>query len=153
MTVLGARHVEAAVVPAPEAVVSGRSPEEIRAEFTGLAGAAESGGGDRPILLTVARLAQQKGLEALLDVAASFAPSSAAGTDAGENAAGQGGAALPEGRALFLVAGDGPLRGNCSGGSTRSGCRCGCWATGGTSAICSGWRGRWWCRAAGRGSR
>ncbi|GIH77149.1 glycosyltransferase family 4 protein [Planobispora longispora] len=111
MTVLGARHVEAAVVPAPEAVVSGRSPEEIRAEFTGLAGAAESGGGDRPILLTVARLAQQKGLEALLDVAASFAPSSAAGTDAGENAAGQGGAALPEGRALFLVAGDGPLRG------------------------------------------
>ncbi|GGS57374.1 glycosyl transferase [Planobispora rosea] len=117
MTALGAGHVEAAVVPAPELAASGRSPEEVRAELLSSVEAVgpaepgespesgesaepepaergEPGGADRPILLTVARLAQQKGLETLLDAAASFAPGSA-----------------PERRALFLVAGDGPLRG------------------------------------------
>src|SRR5690606_18209499 len=44
--------------------------------------------GDRPVLLTVARLAQQKGLETLLDAAAGPYP----------------------GDPLFVVAGDGPLR-------------------------------------------
>ncbi|GAA3447489.1 glycosyltransferase family 4 protein [Planomonospora venezuelensis] len=90
MAALGARHVEGAVVPAPELAPPGRSPEEIRAEL---------GAGDRPVLLTVARLAQQKGLETLLDVAAALASGS-----------GRSGGTGPEARALFLVAGEGPLR-------------------------------------------
>ncbi|MFC4061946.1 glycosyltransferase family 4 protein [Planomonospora corallina] len=81
MAALGARDVAAAVVPAPPLAASGRTAEEIRAGL---------GAGDRPILLTVARLAQQKGLETLLGAAARLA-------------------ADPS-RALFLVAGDGPLR-------------------------------------------
>ncbi|MEU4831705.1 glycosyltransferase family 4 protein [Streptosporangium sp. NPDC023615] len=60
MTLLGARHVEAAVVPAPPLPPSARPPGDIRKEL---------GTGDRVIFLTVARLAQQKGLETLLDVA------------------------------------------------------------------------------------
>ncbi|WP_449061263.1 glycosyltransferase family 4 protein, partial [Planomonospora algeriensis] len=82
MAALGARHVTAAVVPAPPRAVSGRSVEEIRAEL---------GAGDLPVLLTVARLAQQKGLETLLDAVACLV-------------------AGPAPQALFLVAGDGPLR-------------------------------------------
>ncbi|WP_214107341.1 glycosyltransferase [Acrocarpospora catenulata] len=77
MRALGARQVAAAVVPAPPLGASGRSLDEIRAEF-----------GDRPLVLTVARLAQQKGLETLLAAAA--------------------GPYLPE--PLFAVAGEGPLR-------------------------------------------
>ncbi|MGV9771823.1 glycosyltransferase family 4 protein [Streptosporangium sp. NPDC003464] len=84
MAGLGARHVEAAVVPAPALPPSGRGPQEVRAEL---------GTGERPVFLTVARLAQQKGLETLLDVAAAF---------------GSGRASAP--RAVFLVAGEGPLR-------------------------------------------
>ncbi|MBG0832841.1 glycosyltransferase family 4 protein [Planomonospora sp. ID67723] len=85
MTALGARRVEAAVVPAPEQAPSGREQAGLRAEL---------GAGDRPILLTLARLAQQKGLETLLDVAAALASGSG-----------------PAAGALFLVAGEGPLRG------------------------------------------
>ncbi|MCK2216620.1 glycosyltransferase family 4 protein [Actinomadura sp. ATCC 31491] len=61
MTRLGARDVRAAVVPAPPLRPAGRTPQEV---------ADELGAGERPILLTIARLAQQKGLETLLDVAA-----------------------------------------------------------------------------------
>ncbi|GGL43747.1 glycosyltransferase family 4 protein [Planomonospora parontospora] len=82
MTALGARRVTAAVVPAPVLAASGRSPEEVRAEL---------GAGDLPVLLTVARLAQQKGLETFLDAVARLASG-------------------PSPQALFLVAGDGPLR-------------------------------------------
>ncbi|MET8990847.1 glycosyltransferase [Nonomuraea wenchangensis] len=57
---LGARDVRAAVVPAPPLRPAKRTPREV---------ADELGAGERPILLTVARLAQQKGLETLLDVA------------------------------------------------------------------------------------
>ncbi|MDF5759222.1 glycosyltransferase family 4 protein [Spongiactinospora sp. TRM90649] len=78
MAALGARRVTPAVVPAPALRPAERTPQETRAAL-GVPG-------DRPILLTVARLAQQKGLETLLDVAAS----------------------VPE--AEFVVAGDGPLR-------------------------------------------
>ncbi|MFF0774410.1 glycosyltransferase family 4 protein [Nonomuraea wenchangensis] len=60
MTGLGARDVRAAVVPAPPLRRAKRTPREV---------ADELGAGERPILLTVARLAQQKGLETLLDVA------------------------------------------------------------------------------------
>ncbi|MFS1302975.1 glycosyltransferase family 4 protein [Streptosporangium longisporum] len=82
MTLLGALRVEAAVVPAPPLAPSGRLPGQVRAEL---------GAGDRVIFLTVARLAQQKGLETLLDVA---------GTLPGEQ-----GSPGP----LFLIAGEGPL--------------------------------------------
>ncbi|MGN9840547.1 glycosyltransferase [Nonomuraea sp. H19] len=58
---LGARDVRAAVVPAPPLRPVKRTPQEIRDELAA---------GERPILLTIARLAQQKGLETLLDVAA-----------------------------------------------------------------------------------
>ncbi|MEU1881855.1 glycosyltransferase family 4 protein [Streptosporangium sp. NPDC020072] len=84
MTGLGARNVAAAVVPAPVLTPSGRSAQDVRAGL---------GVGGRPVLLTVARLAQQKGLETLLDVASAFAGR--------ENTEGP----------VFLVAGDGPLRG------------------------------------------
>jgi glycosyltransferase involved in cell wall biosynthesis len=64
-----------------------RTPQEVRDEL---------GAGERPVLLTIARLAQQKGLDTLLDVAAG---------------PWDGDAAL-EGRdaPLFVVAGEGPLR-------------------------------------------
>jgi glycosyltransferase involved in cell wall biosynthesis len=88
MTRLGARHVEAAVVPAPAPALSGRDPQEIKEEL---------GTGDRAVFLTVARLAQQKGLESLLDVAAALA----SGRAPGELAR----------RLVFLIAGEGPLRG------------------------------------------
>ncbi|GIH70000.1 glycosyltransferase [Sphaerimonospora thailandensis] len=81
----GARSVEAAVVPAPPLAEPGRTAEEVGAELAGLLGRPVA---DRPILLTVARLAQQKGLETLLDAAAGPYP----------------------GDPLFVIAGDGPLR-------------------------------------------
>ncbi|WP_343046141.1 glycosyltransferase family 4 protein [Nonomuraea typhae] len=79
MTGLGAKDVRAAVVPAPALRPPRRTPEQVRAEL---------GAGDRPIVLTLARLAQQKGLEFLLDVAAG---------------------AWGEREPLFVVAGEGPL--------------------------------------------
>jgi glycosyltransferase involved in cell wall biosynthesis len=61
MRLLGAHDVRAALVAAPVPRPAKRSPQEVRDELKA---------GERPILLTVARLAQQKGLETLLDVAA-----------------------------------------------------------------------------------
>lgn len=81
MTRLGARDVRAALVTAPVPRPPKRTPREVREEL---------GAGERPILLTVARLAQQKGLETLLDVAAG---------------------PWRDARPLFVVAGEGPLRG------------------------------------------
>ncbi|NBE99430.1 glycosyltransferase family 4 protein [Nonomuraea sp. KC401] len=114
MTRLGARDVRAAVVPAPVPRPAKRTPQEVRDELDA---------GERPILLTVARLAQQKGLETLLDVAAgpweegrapgtgrgsglggSYRPEVMSGAGTGGSAGGAGGAPL------FVVAGDGPLR-------------------------------------------
>ncbi|MGP3963759.1 glycosyltransferase family 4 protein [Nonomuraea sp. 3N208] len=86
MTRLGARDVRAAVVPAPALRPAKRTPEEVRDEL---------GAGQRPIMLTIARLAQQKGLETLLDVAA--------------------GPWGEPGGPLFLVAGEGPLRAELEG--------------------------------------
>ena len=86
MTARGARRVAAAVVPAPPLGPPGRTVAEVRAELAALSG--EGGAGDRPILLTVARLAQQKGLSTLLDAARGpYDPAP-----------------------LFVVAGEGPLR-------------------------------------------
>ncbi|MEO3870674.1 glycosyltransferase family 4 protein [Nonomuraea sp. B12E4] len=82
MAALGAREVTGALVGAPALPPAKRTPQEVRDEL---------GAGDRPLLVTLARLAQQKGLETLLDAAAG-----------------------PwEGHAepLFVIAGDGPLRG------------------------------------------
>ncbi|MEV4115892.1 glycosyltransferase family 4 protein [Nonomuraea sp. NPDC049695] len=80
MSRLGARDVRAAVVPAPAPGPAKRTPREVRDEL---------GAGERPVFLTLARLAQQKGLETLLDVAAG---------------------PWPSGEPLFVIAGDGPLR-------------------------------------------
>ncbi|MFI6909303.1 glycosyltransferase family 4 protein [Nonomuraea sp. NPDC050394] len=80
MTALGARDVRPAVVPAPVPRPPSRAAARVREEL---------GAGDRPVVLTVARLAQQKGLEFLLDVAA-----------------GPWGAREP----MFAIAGEGPLR-------------------------------------------
>ncbi|GIH28313.1 glycosyl transferase [Acrocarpospora phusangensis] len=74
---LGARRVAAAVVPAPEFAGARRPAAEVRAEL-----------GEGAVVLTVARLAQQKGLEVLLEAASG---------------------AYPE-KVLFAVAGEGPLR-------------------------------------------
>ncbi|MEU7940705.1 glycosyltransferase family 4 protein [Microbispora bryophytorum] len=102
----GARRVDLAVVPAPPLAEPARPAEDVRAEIaTRLSGTGWSGAGlsstelsstghapqaaqERPILLTVARLAQQKGLETLLDAAAG----------------------PYKGDPVFVIAGDGPLR-------------------------------------------
>jgi len=81
MSALGARDVRLAVVPAPMPRPACRTPAEVRAEL---------GAGERPVVLTIARLAQQKGLETLLDAAA-----------------GPWQGAAP----LFVICGEGPLRG------------------------------------------
>jgi glycosyltransferase involved in cell wall biosynthesis len=86
MAARGARNVAAAVVPAPPLRPPRRTVAEVRAE---LEAPYEEVSAERPIFLTVARLAQQKGLETLLD--ASRGPY--------------------EGVPLFVVAGEGPLRG------------------------------------------
>ncbi|SDG71105.1 Glycosyltransferase involved in cell wall bisynthesis [Sinosporangium album] len=61
MRALGARDVRPAVVPAPALPEPRRTVAETRGDL---------GVGERPVLLTVARLAQQKGLSELLSVAA-----------------------------------------------------------------------------------
>ena len=76
---LGARAVLPAVVPAPTAGPTSRDPALTRAEL----------GADGPLVVTVGRLAEQKGLPLLLDAVALLAGRS------------------PE--PLFVVAGDGPL--------------------------------------------
>ncbi|WP_240777368.1 glycosyltransferase family 4 protein [Nonomuraea basaltis] len=98
MAGLGARDVRLAVVPAPPLQPAKRTPQEVRDEL---------GAGERPILLTIARLAQQKGLETLLDVAAGPWRQGDAALG-GSEAAGVGGdkGTWP----LFVVAGEGPLR-------------------------------------------
>lgn len=66
MRALGAREVAHALVPAP---MSGRVPDPAeRSELR-----AELGVGERPLVITVGRLADQKGLPTLLDAAAGWA--------------------------------------------------------------------------------
>lgn len=81
MSRLGARDVEPALVPARRARPPARSRVDVRTEL---------GTGDRPLLLTVARLAGQKGLPVLLRASLAWA----------------GLRPVP----LLVVAGDGPLR-------------------------------------------
>ncbi|WP_376774153.1 glycosyltransferase [Nonomuraea muscovyensis] len=69
---LGAGDVRPAVVPAPALRPARRTPEEVRAEL---------GAGERPLVLTLARLAQQKGLENLLDAARGPWPGARESTD------------------------------------------------------------------------
>ncbi|TDE26322.1 glycosyltransferase family 1 protein [Nonomuraea mesophila] len=104
MTRLGARDVRAAVVPAPVPRPAKRTPQEVRDELDA---------GERPILLTVARLAQQKGLETLLDVAAGpweEGRESGLGENSRPDVVSGAEAADPGRAPLFVVAGDGPLR-------------------------------------------
>lgn len=81
---LGARGVERALVPAPRRVPTG-DPATVRAAL----GVAEG----TALLVTAARLADQKGLPVLLDAVALLA------------------AARPPGSVLAVIAGDGPLHG------------------------------------------
>ncbi|MCO6007951.1 glycosyltransferase family 4 protein [Actinoallomurus purpureus] len=82
MRSLGARSVGLALVPAPPLPPSDdpAASKRIRAELAA---------GDRPLILTVARLAEQKGLPTLLDAAAGWA--------------------RLDPRPLVVIAGDGPL--------------------------------------------
>jgi glycosyltransferase involved in cell wall biosynthesis len=99
MTALGARDVRAAVVPAYPPSPPVRTVEQVRAEL---------GVGRRPVVLTVARLAQQKGLELLLDAAAIGPAHARNGAETAPEGIGSGfGGEEP----LFVIAGDGPLRG------------------------------------------
>jgi glycosyltransferase involved in cell wall biosynthesis len=84
MRALGAREVDRALVPAPP-------PDLMPGPAERAAVRAELGVGDRPLILTVARLAGQKGLPVLLDAAAGWA------------------ARTPP--PLVAIAGDGPLDG------------------------------------------
>ncbi|MDR8409185.1 glycosyltransferase family 4 protein [Nonomuraea sp. 3-1Str] len=126
MVALGAGDVRAAVVPGRALRPAKRTPEEVRSEL---------GAGRRPIVLTLARLAQQKGLETLLDVArgpwqgakpeghaTEGRGSEGQGSGSVEQGAGTGAAqeagagsleseAGEDARPLFVVAGEGPLRG------------------------------------------
>ncbi|MFF3670337.1 glycosyltransferase family 4 protein [Microtetraspora malaysiensis] len=88
MRARGARRVAAAVVPAPPLTPPARTPEDVRRELAERAAGSSGFSADRPVVLTTARLAQQKGLETLL--AAAAGPF--------------------EARPFFVVAGDGPLR-------------------------------------------
>ncbi|MFG3438543.1 glycosyltransferase family 4 protein [Nonomuraea sp. NPDC047897] len=98
---LGAGDVRPAVVPAPPLRPARRTPEEVRADL---------GAGERPIVLTVARLAQQKGLENLLDAARGPWAGGGRETVTPGASAGPSGESSGRGRPLFVVAGEGPLR-------------------------------------------
>ena len=87
---LGARAVEHAHVPAPPGPAPARDPAQVRREL---------GAEDRPLVLTVARLAAQKGLPLLLNAAGILAAGAGATGDAT-----RGGT-----RPQLVVAGDGPL--------------------------------------------
>ncbi|GAA0920310.1 glycosyltransferase [Nonomuraea longicatena] len=119
MAALGARDVRPAVVPAYPPGPPVRTVAEVRAEL---------GVGRRPVVLTVARLAQQKGLELLLDTAAIGSAAARGGADTAPGHGGRGSAAeataTDPGRGgergtgrpggdgpLFVIAGEGPLRG------------------------------------------
>lgn len=82
----GARRVGRALVPAPPAAPPGREPAQVRAAL-----GVEP---ERPLLVTVARLAEQKGLPVLLDAARTWARRTPP--------------------PLVVVAGEGPLRGQLS---------------------------------------
>ena len=94
---LGARAVEHAHVPAPPGQPRERDAAQVRREL---------GVGDRPLVLTVARLAAQKGLPLLLDAALLLAA---------PRAAGPGRLGPPTRPPLFAVAGDGPLHDELAG--------------------------------------
>lgn len=86
----GAVVAERALVPAPPRRAAGRAAEETRRELSLAPG--------RPMILTVARLAPQKGLDLLCDAAAGLGSGDAAvGPEDGETGP------------VWFVAGDGPL--------------------------------------------
>jgi glycosyltransferase involved in cell wall biosynthesis len=84
---LGAADVRDAVVPAPPELQRQATTEQVRSTL---------GVGSRPMVLTIARLAEQKGLSHLLDAVAILA-------NANTNANAEQGP-------VFVIAGDGPLR-------------------------------------------
>lgn len=92
----GAAHAERALVPAPPRPAATAPPATVRAEL-GVAPGTH-------LLVTVARLAPQKGLDLLCDAAALLAGPGAGGGLPGPAAAGPSGAQV-----LWVLAGDGPL--------------------------------------------
>ncbi len=86
----GARNVRLGEVAAPERAVN-RPVGEVRAEL---------GAGQRPLVVTVARLHPQKGLDVLIEAAVAVAYHRPAGSSPDAQ----------DGPPLFVVAGDGPLR-------------------------------------------
>lgn len=78
---LGGRDVRFGPVPAPPLPPAARDAAAVRAEL---------GAGDRPLVLSIARLAPQKRVDVLIDAAASLAQR--------------------DPKPMFVVAGDGPLR-------------------------------------------
>ncbi|GAA1637422.1 glycosyltransferase family 4 protein [Georgenia ruanii] len=97
MRARGARAVARALVPAPERPAATVPPAAVRAAL-GL-------GADEHLLLTVARLAPQKGLDVLADAAARLA-----GADAGAGAGAGAGPGAAAASWRWVVVGDGPLR-------------------------------------------
>ncbi|GAA3469125.1 glycosyltransferase family 4 protein [Nonomuraea roseola] len=121
MRALGARDVRAAVVPAPPLRAATRPVPEVLEEL---------GAAGRPVVLTIARLAQQKGLDTLLDVAAECAPGDAGGTGGGGDGDTAGGAP-----------GEGDTGGVAGGGADTSGDVRGEGDTGGVAGRDAGTRG------------
>lgn len=98
----GARRAERALVPAPPRPAPTASRDEVRAAL-GL-------GDDEHLVVTVARLAPQKGFDLLCDAAAMLARPAAGHAGTGVAGAGDDAAGSRSTNLLWVVAGDGPLR-------------------------------------------
>ncbi|MEU4332597.1 glycosyltransferase family 4 protein [Nonomuraea dietziae] len=128
MRALGARDVRAAVVPAPPLRAATRPVPEVLEEL---------GAAGRPVVLTIARLAQQKGLDTLLDVAGGCtAGAGATGDDGrgdgdarggdegdtGEDARGEADSRGDDARGVGGTRGDAGREGGAGGGRESEGC-------------------------------
>lgn len=99
----GARRAERALVPAPPRPAPTASRDDVRRAL-GL-------GADESLVVTVARLAPQKGFDLLCDAAALLGTSAGPdGTGSRDVDGGEGPAGRPARNLLWVVAGDGPLR-------------------------------------------
>ncbi|MEV4166039.1 glycosyltransferase family 4 protein [Nonomuraea dietziae] len=110
MRALGARDVRAAVVPAPPLRAATRPVPEVLEEL---------GATGRPVVLTIARLAQQKGLDTLLDVAAGC--TGGAG-DTGEGARGEADSRGDDARGVGGTRRDAGREGGAGGDRESEGC-------------------------------
>jgi glycosyltransferase involved in cell wall biosynthesis len=100
---LGAAHAERALVPAPPRPPTDADPAAVRQAL----GVAPGG----RLVVTVARLAPQKGLDTLLDAAAAFTHSGTAGAPGTTSTSATTSTTQASSEVLWVVAGDGPLHG------------------------------------------